>query len=162
MNDSDGIIATGIGLAGGIATASTDTHGHREMNAVLEGGNHMLGIDEVELGGNEEVLASHNRRTVDVNRGSCLVSNVVGLKNKTLNIENDVRHVLANSGQGLELVLHAFDVNRLDSSAVKRRQQNAAKRVAQGVTKTTLERLNREAGKGFTDSLDGNLRPDEL
>ena len=132
------------------------------MDAILKGGNHVIGIDEVELGGDEEIPAGHNRRTIDIDGSGGLIANVVGAEDQPLDVQDNIRNVLANSGQGLELVLHAFDVNSLDSGTVKRGQQDSAHRIAERITETALKRLNRKAGHAIGDALNSNLRLDEL
>ena len=59
---------------------------------------------------------------------------------------------------GRELMLGAIDLDRLDSSALKGRQQNAAQRIAQRVTVAALKRLNGNARRRLVDFIDLNLR----
>ena len=61
-----------------------------------------------------------------------------------LHVEDDVRHVLADARDGGELVQHAVDMDRRDSGALQRRQQDAAQRVAERRAEATLERLRND------------------
>ena len=69
-----------------------------------------------------------------------------GPKRDLLDVEDDVGDVLANAREAAELVKHAFDLDRGDGGALKRREQYAAKRVAERHPETALERLGDEGG----------------
>src|SRR5690606_35848895 len=65
----------------------------------------------------------------------------VHAQGQLLDVQNDVDDILANAFQRRELVNNAVDLNGRDRRALKRRQQNATKRVAERHTETALERF---------------------
>ncbi len=79
----------------------------------------------------------------------------VGFQFQVLDIEDDVHHVLTHARDGREFVLHAFDFDAGDSSALQRAEQDAAHGHAEGDAEAALERLSnndrfaRVAGDGF-------------
>ena len=70
------------------------------------------------------------------------------LGNDLLEVENDLSDVLFDSGDGGKLVLNTGDLNRGDSSAFKRREQNSSHGVAQSSAVTALERFNNKLAVG--------------
>jgi len=59
-----------------------------------------------------------------------------------LEVQQDFDHVLLQTLKRCVLVQHAVDFDLDDGAARDRREQHATQRVAQGVTKATLERLD--------------------
>ena len=66
-----------------------------------------------------------------------------------LEVEDDVLHSLDYSGNGLELVLYAFDLDLADGKTLQRGQQNATESIADGLTVTRLERPEFETADGI-------------
>src|SRR5690606_10917792 len=64
-----------------------------------------------------------------------------------LDVQDDVSHVLTNAGDRRELMQHAVNLHSLDGRALKRRQQDATKRIAKRQAKTPLERLGDDSSK---------------
>ena len=65
----------------------------------------------------------------------------VQLEGNLLQVEDDVGGVLDHAGDRLELVQHAFDLDRGDRSAFDRTQQHAPQRIANGGAKAAFKRL---------------------
>src|SRR5581483_9742073 len=66
----------------------------------------------------------------------------------TLNVEDDVGHVLDDAGDRADLVLHALDLDLRDGAALEAGQQDAAQAVADGDAEAALERLGDELAVG--------------
>jgi hypothetical protein len=63
---------------------------------------------------------------------------------QVLEVEQDVRHVLADARQRRELVRDALDLDRSHGGALQRGEQHAAQRVAERVAEAAVERLDHE------------------
>ena len=61
-----------------------------------------------------------------------------------LDVEDDVGDILAHAGDRGKLVQHAVEHHRGDRRALKRGEQHAAKRVAEGKPEPALERLSHD------------------
>jgi hypothetical protein len=74
-------------------------------------------------------------------------------------IEDDVGHVLEHAGDRREFVQHALDLHRGHSSALQRRQQHPAQRVAERQTETAFKRFGDDGGDagGIIAGLDFEL-----
>ncbi len=66
------------------------------------------------------------------------------LERNLLEVQDDVGRVFDDAGDRLELVQHAFDADGGDSCAFDRREQGAAKCVADGGTEAALKGLRGE------------------
>ena len=67
----------------------------------------------------------------------------------SLQIEDDVGHVLDHAGQSGEFVLRAGDFDRGDGGAFQRGEQHAAERIANRVAVTGFKRLGDEFWRRF-------------
>jgi hypothetical protein len=63
---------------------------------------------------------------------------------QVLEVEDDVRDVLADARKRRELVRDPLDLDRGDGGALEGREQDAAQRVAERVTEAAVERLDLE------------------
>ena len=70
-----------------------------------------------------------------------------------LQVEDDVGHVLAHPGEGRELVQDALHAHGDDCRSLQRRQQHAAKRVADRRPVAAFERLPDELAVGRRETL---------
>ena len=61
-----------------------------------------------------------------------------------LDVEHDVRDILANAGERREFVQDVLDLDRGDSGTLQRREQHATQRVAQRQAEAPLQRLGDE------------------
>ena len=80
-----------------------------------------------------------------------------------LDVQDDLGDVFLDAGHCRELVQHAFDADAGDGCAGDRRQQGAAKRVAERVAEAWLEGLDDEARANVVDAVftDGGALCDE-
>jgi len=69
----------------------------------------------------------------------------VHAEGKLLDVQDDVRDVLAHAGDAAELVQHAVNLHGGDGGALQRRQQNPAQRIAEGDAEAALEGLGDDA-----------------
>lgn len=122
----------------------------------------LIGVDELELGRDEEVSAGNLARTVDRDGRSALVRGTERAEHETLHVEDDVGDILDHVGNRGELVLGAIDLDGLDGCTLERGQQHTAQGVTQRVAVSTLQRLDGDASSGVADLLDVNLGPDEF
>ena len=58
-----------------------------------------------------------------------------------LDVENDVRHILADTRDGGELMQHTVDLHRRHGSALQRRHQHAPQRIAERQAEAAFERF---------------------
>jgi len=65
----------------------------------------------------------------------------VKLERQLLDVQDDIRHVLADTRDRRELVQDAIDLDRGDRTALQRGQQHAPQRVAQRQAEAPLERF---------------------
>ena len=84
---------------------------------------------------------------------------VVRRHDEVLDVEDQLRDVLSNTGNGGELVQHAVDADARHRCAGDGRQQGATKRVAKRVAKAWLEGLEDEARAVLGDGLFGEGGP---
>src|ERR1051326_6426698 len=86
---------------------------------------------------------------------------VVGFEFDSLQVENDVGHVLDHAGQGGEFMLRAGDFHRGNGGAFQGRKQDSAKRVADWVAVSGLKWFRDKTRIGFGGAvlvLDEGLR----
>ena len=82
---------------------------------------------------------------------------LVGDEENLLQVQHDVGDVFDDAVDGLELVVHAVDLDGADGGAVNGAEEHAAKGVADRVAVAGLERLGDELGEGGGGAL-FNLR----
>ena len=122
----------------------------------------MVLVHELELGRDVEVAAGDGARAVDADGRGGLVASAHALEHQALDVQDDVGDVLVGALDGRELVLHAINLDGLDCRSLKGRQENAAKRVSEGISVATLQRLRGNAGEILGNLLDRHLRSDEF
>ena len=132
------------------------------MTTLGEGRDVLLGIDELELGRNEEVCAGNLARAIDRDSRSALVRGTKRAEHETLHVQDDVGDILDHVGNRGELVLGAIDLDGLDGCTLERGKQHAAQGVTQRVAIPALQRLDGNASSSLADLLDVNLGPDEF
>jgi hypothetical protein len=79
-----------------------------------------------------------------------------------LQVEDDVRDVLADARERGELVRDALDLHRGDRGALKRGEQHPAQRVAERVAEAAVERLDHEHAAVLVHLFVGDLRHLEI
>ena len=96
-----------------VAAADADANAHLELRALVERGDDLLRVDQLELGGNLEVRAGHDAGPVTDSVATASPAPMPSLaEDETLHVEHDVGDVLAHALDRRELVLHAFDADR--------------------------------------------------
>ena len=105
----------------------------------------MLGVEDVDVASRLDVAGADNARAILAQHEALGALGLHG-NGDFLDVEDHVRHVLADAGNRRELMQHAVDVNRRHGRALKRRQEDAAQRVAEGGAEAALERLRHEGG----------------
>ena len=162
MDDPDGIAVALVVLAGDVAAAATDAHAHGEVGALTQRADDVLGVHEIELGGDIEIAAGHGAGAVDVDRGLGLIAGTHRAEHEALHVEHDIGDVLVDALDGRELMLHAIDHDGLHSRALEGGQQHAAKGVAERLSVAMLERLDAHAREILVNLLYRHLRSDEF
>jgi hypothetical protein len=106
-------------LRGRITTASTDGQIHLQLGSLLERGDGDVGVEDLDSGGQVNVLrldlagAGGDQRSLD------LVRIGVHADHDVLEVEDDVRDILLHAGDVGELVRDALDPNALDRGATQ-------------------------------------------
>ena len=133
-----------LSSAGHVAAAAADRQRHLEPAVAGEVRDLELRVQDLELGRRLDVGrrdgARALRRDVHLDLGRLAVQ----ARHEVLQVEDDVGDVLAHARQRRELVRGALDLHRGDRSALERREQHAAQRVAERVTEAAVERLDDE------------------
>ena len=101
-----------------------------------------LGIQDLDFTVALDIARLHLAGTDRFNVDGLDAVGIVQLGDQALDIEDDLRHVLLDAGDGGELVLNACDLDAGSGSAGQRREHNAAKRIAQRDAVAALERLH--------------------
>ncbi len=136
-------IAIEVLISGDVAAATLQPHLHIDLAALGDGADIHVVVEDLDIAIGFDHARGHNASGIrtQVQRLRPLA---VQLEGNLLQIEDDVRRVLNDTRDGLELVQHAFDANGGDGSAFDRRKQGATKRIADGRTEAALKRLRRE------------------
>src|SRR4051794_35475827 len=117
-----------------------------------------VGVEDLELRGRLDVGRLHDagaaRSDVHLDLGRVAVQPA----DEPLQVEDDVGDVLADALQRRELVRDPLDLHRGDRCALERREQHAAQRVSERVTKAAVERLDLEDAALLVDFLVDDLR----
>ncbi len=126
-----------------IATALIKGQLHLQMGILIQGGDVHIGIDDLDF-------------IIHLDGASCYFAGTLGIDHhrlrtvgnhgyrQTLQVEDDLSHVLFHAGNSRELMLHTFNVHSRDRNAREGGQQHTAERVAQRVTKATLQGFHNE------------------
>ena len=86
MNDADGVLRTLVALGRHIATANADANRHLELRALGKRRNDMIGVDELELGGDFQIGTGNHAGTLRGKRGSSLLATGKGSKDQAFDI----------------------------------------------------------------------------
>src|SRR5207248_7134221 len=110
----------------------------------------------LDVGGRDDTLAALGEP--DLHLGRFAVEDA----DELLQVEDDVRHVLADAGQGREFVRDALDLHRGDRGALQRGEQHPAQRVAERVPEAAIEGLDHENAAVLVHFLVRDLRDLEI
>ena len=99
-----------------------------------------LGIEDRNIAGGDDVAGGDLAGTLLL-QDDALGTLARHLDRDVLDIEHDIRHVLAHARDRRELMQDTVDLDRGNRRALQRRQENSAQRIAEGEAKAALERL---------------------
>jgi len=125
------------------------------MRVVAQRGDHVIRIDHFHIVRQRQMGGSDHGRASDIQRqhGFLLLEQLQG---QALQIEQDLDDVFLHAFDGTVFVLNAVDFD-IDHGCTRHRgQQDAAQRVAEGVTETAFQRLQHDLGTRGTDGLHSN------
>ncbi len=115
----------------------------------------MVGIEDLDVGPALDVAGTGHARAFLLEHHALDAVGVLP-KRDLLDVEDDVGNVLAHAGNRRELVQHAIDMHRGDGGALQRRQQHAAKRIAEREPKAALKRFGDDRGETLRVARTGN------
>ena len=121
---------------------------HLEFFLFVERANDLIRIDQFDVLVGLDVGSGHFAFLVR-RKQQCLRLARVRLELDLLEIQNDVGHVLNNAVNRGEFMLRAVHFERRNGRAFERREQHAAKRVADGVAVTGFKRVGDKFCVGF-------------
>ena len=131
--------------AGDVARAAADREHHLDGAAVRQRRDVMVRVEDLELGRDVDVGRDDLAGLVLVQPDLDLVELTVQPADQLLEVEDDVGDVFLHALDGRELVRHTLDLDRADSCALERREQDPAQRVAERVPEAAVERFDLEA-----------------
>ncbi len=102
----------------------------------------MLGVQNVNVARSLDVSGPDHTRTF-LAQHQALGALALHGNGDFLDVEHDVGHVLAHSGDRRELVQHAIDLHRCNCGTLQRRQQHPAQRIAKRRAEAPLQRFGR-------------------
>ena len=132
------------GVLGGrtITPSATDLHGHIEADTILgQRGNDLIGLKNLDSGVGHDHSGSERALLVS---GKLEDLRLVGvrLEHHGLDVQNDVRNVLDNTGDAAELVGNSVDFDPGYGAALNTAEQDPAQRVADRDAKAAFKRLD--------------------
>ena len=134
---------------------------HVERRSGVERCDVQVGIEDLDLAVALDVAGLDLAGTGGLDEDRLGALRVVELGDQALDVEDDLRHILLDAGDGGELMLHTGDLDGGSCGAGERREHNAAQGVAQRNAVSTLQRLDNvlavRAVCGVFDTLDLGL-----
>src|SRR5712692_3873310 len=135
-----------------VAAAAPGGHLHADAPALADGEEVVAGVEHLDVLVDHDVAGLHFLGALDLDADGLLLLRVHAQQD-FLEVQDDVRHVLGDVGDGGELVLHSLDADGGDRRALQRGEQHAPERVPQGDAETALERLGDELAVGVGEGL---------
>ena len=143
-DDADRVLRPAVELRRDVAASAADRQRHLEPAVAREVGDLELRIEDLELCRRLDVGRRDGARALLRDVHLDLGGLALETGHEVLQVQDDVGDVLAHARQGRELVRGALDLDRGDRSALERREQHAAQRVAERVAEAAIERLDDE------------------
>ena len=138
-DDADDTGALGLVPVGGdIAAAMAQGDLHAQCSAHVQRGDVQFRVEDLHLGIALDVAGGDFARAGGFDEDG-LGSLAVQLRQQIFHVQNDLRHILLDTGDGGELMLDTGDLDAGGSRAGQAGQQDAAQRVAQGRSVTALQ-----------------------
>src|ERR1019366_8552335 len=119
---------------------------HADFRALVEGADLQVRIEHHDIADGLDIAGGDDARALLLH-DHALGAFALHLDRDVLDVQHDVGDVLANARDRGEFMQHAVDMHRLHRRALQRRQQDAAQRVAQGLTEAALKRLRDQGRK---------------
>ena len=142
-NKSDAEIFVEIFVGGNVAASALQPQFHVKPAAFADGGDVNVLVQDFDVPvGFDHARSDHARLVRAQIDGLGRVA--VQLERDLFQVQDDVSRVLDHAGDGLELVQHAFDFDSGNRGAFDRRQQHAAKRIADRCAEPAFKRLRPE------------------
>ena len=153
---ADRLVGRLVLLGRPVAATAADRQVDLELGLLLERGDVRVRVEDLDAGGQVDVLggdlagAGDDQRRLDLGR--------VGVHpaDDALEVEDDVGDVLLDAPDRRELVRDALDPHAGDRRAGQRGEQHTAQRVAERVAEAPVERLDRERAAVLVDGLAGD------
>src|SRR5690606_8464304 len=139
------LVAGAAGGGGLVAHAAHHLQAHVELDVLGQGGDDVVGIDDLDAGITLDVTGGDHTPALAADLHRDLVT-AVQADGDVLEVQQDVQDILLQTLDRRVLVQHAVDLGFHDGGTGNGRQQHAAKRVAERVTESALERLNHDLG----------------
>src|SRR3954471_3931207 len=161
-DDADRVRLPAVALGRHITAPAADRE--RDLEAALrrEVRDLEIGVQDLEVGGSldvgggDDTLAALRQPHLHLRRLA------VEDADELLQVEDDVRHVLADAGERGELVRDPFDLHGGDGGALEGGEQHAAQRVAERVTEAAIEGFDHENAAVLVHFLVRDLRDLEI
>ena len=142
-DQADRRILGSVSVGGDVALARVHGKFHADLGALVEGADREVRVEDLDVvdggdvaGGDlarPRLLQNHPLRAVALH-----------LDGDVLDIEHEIRDVLADTGDRGKLMQHAIDMHGDDRGALQRGEQNAAQRVAERQAEAALQRLRHD------------------
>jgi hypothetical protein len=139
------LVVVAAQAAGHVATALFHLDLHVQLGAGRQGGNHVVGVDDLDVVRRLDVGRGDHAFAVLAQAQRDFVA-VVELEHHALEVQQHVDDVFLDAVDGRVLVHHASNGDFGRRMTHHGRQQHAAQGVAQRVTVAALERLQRDLG----------------
>src|SRR5690554_1068718 len=140
------------GIGRDIATTASHLELHVQGTVVRQIGNHVVAVDDFDIVIQLNIGGGDHARALLREAQRYFVA-AVQLDGQALEVQEDLDDIFLNTFDGAVLVEYAIDLGLYHCTARHGGQQDATQRVAQGMAKATLERLERDLGAGRTDHL---------
>ena len=135
-----------LSVAGRVALAGLDRQLHRDLGAVVERADQMVGIQDLDVVRRSRSCSARTSPGPLALEPHALRPFAMHAQRDALDVEDDVGDVLEHAGDRGEFVQHALDLHRGHRRALQRRQQHAAQRVAERQAEAALQRLGDDGG----------------
>ena len=139
-NDADGLVGLLVFVAGAETAADLDFQFHLEFFLLVERADVLFGIDQFHILVQLDVAGGNFAFFVRGEKESLRVA-AVGLEKNLLEVQHQIGDILDDSVHGGKFVLRAIHFDGSDGRALEGGEQNAAERIADGVTVTGFKGL---------------------
>src|SRR4051812_39649233 len=161
-DDADRLVGGLVVLRRAVAAATADRHVHLELGLLLERGDVHVGVEDLDAGGQVDVLRGDLTGAGDHERRLDLGGVGVHPADDALEVQHDVGDVLGDALDRGELMGDALDPDARHGRTGERGQQHPAQRVAEGVAEAAVEGLDHERAAMLLDGFAGDARDLEV